>query len=781
MHIGPTTHRLLKRSLALVVLLAFLAPETGLGAVLPQKAQGPLAPALATLAKPSVASKSPARQARIIGFAPTGPGSLLRQGGRVLVRVRFDHGAIASRDAVRAAGGRVLDASRRYQSATVAVAPADLRALAGVSDVASVTPIRTPLLFAPNCEGGSVISEGVAKLHADEARTIFGVDGTGVPVGVLSDSYDQATEAATGGPIETHAEEDVETADLPGLANPCAGQTTPVNVLKDFESEEATDEGRGMLQIVHDMAPKAPLSFATAFEGEEGFAKSIENLATAGAKVIVDDVGYFEEPMFQDGPIANAITKVTSTKGVSYLSAAGNDNLFDEEGNEIASWEAPEYRETGSCPPALVEFEKLIEEELHASHCMDFNPGPETDRAYGIKVEPGAALLLDLQWAEPWEGVESDLDAYLLNANGTELIGGSAEANELTQRPLEIAFWPNETSSTQTVQLVINRYSGPGARLKFVLLQNGGGVSGVEYPRSGGGDVVGPSIFGHAGAASAIAVGAMRYAPRPGEGEEPEFYSSRGPVTHYFEPFKGPVAANPLPTPEALSKPDVTATDCGGTTFFADLSEGEWHFCGTSAAAPHAAGAVALMRNAAPLASNELLRESLVGTASPIGAFGPCAIGGGLVETVAAVKAAREELAPVAPEACEPPDASGAVFVAPGNWGSEAPPPPNPNPTPTPTPVVKPPPPPNTSILKHPHKVVGTRGRTVRVAFRFGSDQAGVTFRCKVDKGSFRGCGARFVHRFGLGAHVVRVAAVSSAGLADPTPAVFRFRVRHVG
>jgi subtilisin family serine protease len=759
--------------LALAIAAALL-PATADAASLPTKTHGPLAPPLATLAKPGVAAKSPARQAKILGFAQSGPGSLLRSGNRVLVSVRFDHGAIASRDAVRATGAQVLSASRRYQSATVAVAPADLRALAAIPTVAAVTPVRTPMLFAfEHCEGGSVVSEGVTQLNAQEARETFGVDGSGVTVGVLSDSYDQAIEAATGGPIATHAEEDIESEDLPGVENECTGQKTPTSVLEDFEFPEfATDEGRGMLQIVHDMAPKAALSFATAFEGEEGFASNIEKLAIAGAKVIVDDVGYFEEPFFQDGPVAAAINKVTSTKGVTYLSAAGNDNLFDSEGNEFASWEAPEYRESGACPPEVA---ALNAEGFKTTHCMDFNPGGATDRTYGIKVEPGEILSIDLQWAEPWEGVESDLDVFLLDASGG-LIGGAVEPNELTQRPLEIVQWANESGSTKTVQLVINRFSGPGARLKFILMENGGGVSGVEYPKSGGGDVVGPSVSGHAGGASAIAVGAVPF----NNSSEPEFYSSRGPVTHYFEEVSGPLPAAEIPGGELISKPDVAATDCGGTTFFAFFSGGEWHFCGTSAAAPHAAGAVALMRNAAPLASTALLRESLVGTASFVGAFGACAVGGGLVETVKAVKAAKEEITPGEPGECEPPDASGEVFVAPGNWGSEGPTPPPP-PPPTTTPTTTPPvPPPNTFFAKHPKKTVRIRGRSIKLVFRFRSDQSPVTFLCKVDGSAFRACGAKLARSFKPGKHVVRVKAKNSAGLVDPTPAVFRFRVERI-
>jgi len=222
---------------AMFALSCCLLPGAATAMVL-SKGHGPLSPTLAKLARPVVRALPPARQARALGVAPSGPGSLLHQGGRVLVNVRFDHGALARRDDLRAAGGRVLSASRRYQSATVAVPPADLKSLAATPAVTSVTPIRTPMLFADNCEGGSVISEGVAQLNAKTAREEFGIDGTGIKVGVLSDSFDKATEAADGsGPVATHAKEDEETADLPGApGNECSGQALPVNVLEDFAS-----------------------------------------------------------------------------------------------------------------------------------------------------------------------------------------------------------------------------------------------------------------------------------------------------------------------------------------------------------------------------------------------------------------------------------------------------------------------------------------------------------------------------------------------------------------
>ena len=59
-----------------------------------------------------------------------------------------------------------------------------------------------------------------------------------------------------------------------------------------------------MLQIVHDIAPGASLSFATAFLGEASFASNIHALANAGADIIGDDIIYFNEPFYQDGLVA---------------------------------------------------------------------------------------------------------------------------------------------------------------------------------------------------------------------------------------------------------------------------------------------------------------------------------------------------------------------------------------------------------------------------------------------------------------------------------------------
>jgi subtilisin family serine protease len=769
-----------------------------------------------------------------------GPGSPLRLGNRVVTEVRFDAGALAALDDLRGAGAEVLDASGRYQTVTVAARPAELRALTAVDGVVSATPVPTPFTSA-TCPAGSVVSEGDTQLAAAEARADFGVDGSGVTVGILSDSFDTDPTAAT------RAAADVAGGDLPGAANPC-GFTTPVSLLDDSFSGESADEGRGMGQIVHDLAPGAKISFATAFQGETEFADNIRGLAAAGASVIVDDVSYFEEPFFQDGPVAVAINEVVA-KGVAYFSAAGNDNLFEEKpleskkfnANEIASWEAPEYRDAATCPPLLE-----AAAGFPTNKCLDFDPAPgktpgEEDNTFRITVDPKESLTVDLQWAEPWNGVDADIDAYLLDSTGKPLLDtgglvGSTENNVAQpgtlqcsperpcQRPVEFFVWENEKSERAEVQLVINRCFGkvseggcneeadPTAmpRIKLILLQNGGGVASTDYPSSSGEDVVGPSIFGHSGAPGAISLGAIQ----AGVTNAPEFYSSRGPVTHYF----GPVGGGNIPAPalkETIQKPDVVATDCVRTTFFVPTKTAGIRFCGTSAAAPHAAAIAALARQANPSLTPAQVRDGLFSTARVVGAFGPNAVGAGLLDAHRMIEDIA--LPPVITIVNPPPAVSRNRLPSIGFRANRpvsfacsidaAVPRPCTSPF-TPLDPLKDGPhgfavqgediagkigvsetvhftvdtvAPRTSFSRHPRRTLRTRHRRARAVFGFVSSEPRSSFTCRVDGGLVHFCPARFVRRFRVGRHVLRAMAVDAAGNVDKTPATFRFQVKQVG
>jgi subtilisin family serine protease len=829
-----------KKLLLVATVLCALAVPAAAGAA----QASPLSPRLVVLSSPQVRSLGVAKQSRKVGLTPSGAGSLLRHGRRVVVDVRFGEGAVARTEALREAGAGVVDVSRQYQTVTVAALPSQLRQVAAVPGVEGVQEEITPFTAAA-CPQGDVVTEGDSQVQAKSAREDFNVDGSGVTVGILSDSFNQWKEAPKSEP------EDVASGDLPGAGNPC-GFPRPVKVVTPFipgaypepeeepenppvPGEEGEDEGRGMAQIVHDIAPGANIDFASAFNGELAFAKAIRDLHAEGAQVIGDDVAYFDEPFYQDGPIAAAVNEVVA-EGANYFSAAGNDNLQNPEGENIGSWEAPEYRSM-ECPPQL---------PTYYESCMNFAPeAGEEDNTFGIEVEEEWPLFLDLQWGQPWNGVTTDFDMFLIDEEGdlVERAFNTANTEPGRQEPYEFIPWEKheEEGKEEEVEVVIARCDEacgemraeeevePGVkpdegtkggddgtpRLKLAIVNNGGGVVETEYPPvavEGSEDVVGPTIFGHTGAKAAISVAAMDVRTK----EHPEPYSSRGPVVHLFGPVDGTTPAAPIGT-EAIAKPNVTASDCGATTFFATEAEGKYFFCGTSAATPHAAGVAALIRSANPGASNAQVRAALESTALPIGPlglrYGPSAVGAGLIDADSAVAAlalppAVTIVNPPAADsnvtrpaigftanrratftcsldgasatACTSPfvpavpladgghefkvtatDAAGRSGTATAKFTVD-----------TTSPVTK--------FAKHPKTVVKTRANAVKLSFRIKSSEVESTFMCKVDKGKFAPCKSKFSRRFKIGKHAVWAEAIDGAGNVG-RPAVFRFRVEKAG
>src|SRR4029079_7402448 len=95
-----------------------------------------------------------------------------------------------------------------------------------------------------------------------------------------------------------------------------------VQVLSDDPTGD--DQGRAMSEIVYDLAPGVPrLLFGAGLLGPVAKANTIDQLVARGAKVIADDTGYFDQPFFQDGVIAQAVDRARA-HGVLYFASAGN-------------------------------------------------------------------------------------------------------------------------------------------------------------------------------------------------------------------------------------------------------------------------------------------------------------------------------------------------------------------------------------------------------------------------------------------------------------------------
>ena len=168
--------------------------------------------------------------------------------------------------------------------------------------------------YPPVKNGGTITTKGDIAQHTDLARAGYGVDGKGIKVGVLSDSYNLQP-------------------GNPALANVLNGDL-PKNVRVLKEGPDGTDEGRAILQIIHDIAPQAKLAFRTGVISAGDFAQGIKELQKDTCDIIVDDLTYFTEPFFQDGQVAKAVDFVTA-QNVTYFAAAGNFGNKSYESNFV--------------------------------------------------------------------------------------------------------------------------------------------------------------------------------------------------------------------------------------------------------------------------------------------------------------------------------------------------------------------------------------------------------------------------------------------------------------
>ncbi len=335
----------------------------------------------------------------------SGPGALARNAaavelvstvtldaaGRPLVRITLDGKVPATtvlQDLQSTAGVEIVASDMKYRAGVIeAYVPA-----ASLEGIASRRGVRAVVASSPwTTNVGSVDSQAVVQHRVDR---IAGVTGDGITVGVMSDSYDRNT-------APNSAAADIASGDLPGTGNPL-GNTEPVVVLQD---SPGTDEGRAMLQLVHDIAPKARLGFATANGGEVNFANNIRALAgfpgvpnaISGFKadIIVDDIIYLAEPFFQDGIVAQTVDEVAAA-GVSYFSSAGNrpaTQSYDSK-PRIVPGDSSSWANTGlnfsGVPP-----------ELYAGGFHDFAAGDELDIAQRIAFTGGSTIVF--QWNEPFD------------------------------------------------------------------------------------------------------------------------------------------------------------------------------------------------------------------------------------------------------------------------------------------------------------------------------------------------------------------------------------------
>jgi len=370
---------------------------------------------------------------------------------------------------------------------------------------------------APVLRPGTAITEGDGQLNAFTARAVHDVDGSGVMIGVISDGIQGFQNSQNSEDLPSYP----QFSYLPG------------------HDAIAGSEGRAMCEIVYDLAPGASIKFGSFDYGTHDptqMISTIGDLEAAGCKVIVDDIGWMQDPWFEDGALAQEITNYINYDNITYISAAGNDGLsmwtgyFHSNGQ---GWN--DYFHEGST--------------ANIQNWITLHDGEEAD--------------IYLQWQDTWIDAENNYDLYVYDQWGQRVGQGgtTVQGSGNNEHPFESVTFSNNTGSDLNYSLQVKLVSGIEKPLKlnanpFELTYRY--YSNQTHPSE--------QIYGHPAAYKVISVAAY-----PASNQNViEDFSSRGPSVLYN-------GGSPL----QRNTPTITATD-GVQTAVPGFNP----FYGTSAAAP---------------------------------------------------------------------------------------------------------------------------------------------------------------------------------------------------
>lgn len=461
--------------------------------------------------------------------------------------------------------------------------------LPAASALASVADVRLPEYGV--AQAGSVTTQGDGILNAATLRNTLTSTGNGVRVGVISDGMEGlAASQSTNdlGPVDTTTCNEALQAD-----------TSPPPPPPSPTASGAGAEGTAMAEIVHDIAPGAQLFFGYFGSNVGGTALDFNaavNCLAAHADVVVDDIGWFNTGPYDGTSFISSNTSAALNNAANrirgYYTAVANQAQNHYHGTFLNS----------GFPVGNLATDWW---ELH-----QFQGGAgTTDGGFGlqcsstvrcgdtIEVSPGGSFSVFLQWNDPFGSSTNDYDLlYQDNTAATIVLGSTNRQGAGFPLPDE-GFSVTNTHGVNTVyNILIGNYKSLAVPRNFdmYIICTGCFVFSTGLPAPDNfsfhnyntlaGSVPSQSDAG----GGVVSVGAISAADSPGF-DTIDYYSSRGP------------------TADARTKPDVTGIDCVAITGAAGFPN---PFCGSSAAAPHAASIAALLLSCNPM----LLADSPSGT-----------------------------------------------------------------------------------------------------------------------------------------------------------------------
>ncbi|MCH7511118.1 MAG: S8 family serine peptidase [Chloroflexi bacterium] len=507
-----------------------------------------------------------------------------------------------------------------------------IRRIGALARTPGVARMRLPDYGVPSV--GSVTTEGDALLGAADARSTFGIDGSGVRVGVISDGVEGLAASQASG-------------DLPAVnTTTCdVGPGTPTSL-------DAGAEGTAMLEIVHDLAPGAELwygFYGRSFGGTVLDFMAAVNCLAQNVDVVVDDIGWFNVGPY-DG------TSIVSVNASDALNDPANRirGYYNAVGNQALEHYQETYIDSGFNYEVSPDFW-----DLHfftaTSSTSDAGIGLPCACADAVALLPGESLVVILQWNDSWGTSANDYDLFLLLGTAVVAVGGDPQDG--SGFPTEVLAYTNESLDIQFLDLEIGNFNGTAAPRTFDMFLRCAGC--IPLPD----DLIGQPIHNYNTPCSSVS----NNSDAGGGVVSLGAINAADPGLDDLEPF-----SSCGPTNDGRIKPDAVAVDGVAVTGNGGFSSS---FLGTSAAAPHAAGVAALLLECNPSLSRAELRATLLDTAVDLGPPGPDNdFGYGRLDALAAVTsdgceaptATPTNTPPLAPTATPAPTAIPTPTAIPG-------------------------------------------------------------------------------------------------------------------